>query len=421
MMEKSKQLISISFILVLALAATACEKQDKEKPADDEVKTIHLNKSGQALVESDNAFAFSIFNTVNRFEADDKNTFISPLSISLALAMTYNGAKGDTKAAMEEVLKLDDLTTEEINASYKFLVDELLSLDSKVQLDIANSIWHRNDLTFNQDFLSINREYYNAVVEPLDFSDPASISTINKWASDNTNDKIPEIIDQIPDNAIMYLINAIYFKGQWLYQFDESATAERPFQLQDGTEIQVPMMRQEASLKYFNGSDFQAVELPYGDGEFSMVVLMPHQVEQIDKSLDNLSADAWYQMIEEFSSPRNVNLHLPKFNFEYENTLNDELINAGMGIAFGSGADFTGIYPNSRIAITRVIHKSFIEVNEEGTEAAAATAVEVGYTSVDPNQPVPFIVDRPFALIIKENSTGAILFMGKIVNPLLNQ
>ena len=420
MMKERKQLISISFILVLILAATSCEKKGEENPDENEVKTIHLNKSGQSLVESDNAFAFSMFNTVNRFETEDKNVCISPLSISLALTMTYNGANGDTKAAMEEALKLDGLTTEEINASYKFLVDELLTLDSKVQLDIANSIWYRNDLTFNQDFLDVNREYFNAVVESLDFSDPNASDEINQWVNDNTNGKIPEIIDAIPGDAIMYLINAIYFKGQWQYRFDEESTRDKSFWLADGSQVQVPMMVQEAALNYYVDDQLQAVELPYGDGEFSMVVLVPDQSYDLDRMIEELTIVEWNRIVSNLSSQRNVKLYLPKFKFAYENILNDALKDEGMGIAFGTGADFTGIYPDPRIAITRVIHKSFIEVNEEGTEAAAATAVEVGYTSVDPNQPFTFIVDRPFIIIIKENSTETVLFMGKITNPLLN-
>ncbi len=399
----------------------ACQQEKENGPGDHRLNSIELTKSGEKLVEADNNFAFSIFNAVNQLEEEDRNMCISPLSISLALTMTYNGAEGETKTAMENTLKLAGLTTEEINGSSKSLVDALLTLDSKIVLQIANSIWYREDLTFNQDFLNVNQNYFNAVVHPLDFADPGASDEINQWVNDNTKGKIPEIIDGIPGDAIMYLINAIYFKGQWKYQFEEESTHNKSFWLSDGSQVQVPMMVQEAALNYYIDNQLQAIELPYGDGEFSMMVLLPAQSVELDDWIENLTIDEWNRIVSNMSSQRNVKLYLPKFKFTYENILNDALKSEGMGIAFMPGADFTGIYPDPRIVITRVIHKTFIEVNEEGTEAAAATAVEVGYTSVDPDQPITFVIDRPFVTVIRENSTGAVLFMGKIVNPLLNE
>ena len=417
---KQKHIKLFLFVAFGVIITPACQKEKDNDPDDHRLNTIELTKSGEMLVEADNNFAFSIFNTVNKLEEEERNMCISPLSISLALTMTYNGAEGDTKTAMENALKLAGLSTEEINGSSKSLVDALLTLDSKIVLQIANSIWYREDLTFNQEFLDVNRSYYNAVVEPLDFTDPNASDEINHWVNDNTNGKIPKIIDNIPGDAIMYLINAIYFKGQWKYQFDEESTQNKSFWLSDGSQVEVQMMVQEAALKYYIDNHLQAIELPYGDGEFSMMVLLPEKAVDLDDWIENLTIDEWNRIVSNASSQRNVKLYIPKFKFTYENVLNDALKTEGMGIAFGSGADFTGIYPDPRIAITRVIHKTFIEVNEEGTEAAAATAVEVGYTTVDPGQPVTFVVDRPFVAIIKENSTGTVLFMGKIINPLLN-
>lgn len=413
--------ITIAFISsIIGFLSISCEENQPGTIDNYEVNNIELTKSAKSLVEADNAFAFSIFDAVVQNEIESKNIFISPLSISLALAMTYNGAEGETKAAMKEALELNGLNTDAVNASYKSLIGALLSLDPKVQLSIANSIWHRNDFTINQDFIDVNQNYYNAMVEALDFSNPDAKNTINAWVDDKTNGQIPEIIDNIPGNAIMYLINAIYFKGIWKYKFEKSKTDIRPFFLSDGAQVDVPMMMQETSLNYFRNDTFSAVELPYADGEFSMVVILPHQSFLTKDIIENWSADKWNNLLNQFSGPRKVNLHLPSFKFEYKNRLNDELTDLGMGIAFGNQADFTGIYPNPALQISEVLHKTFIEVNEEGTEAAAVTSVEIIYTSIDPDQPVAFHVNRPFIALIKENSTGAILFMGQIVNPSLN-
>ena len=343
---------------------------------------------------------------------------ISPLSVSLALAMTYNGADGDTKEAMKKTLELYGLTVDEINENYKILIDALASVDPKVLMSIANSIWYRQTFEVEQDFINVNENYFNAEVSPLDFNDPDAVTTINNWVAGKTKNKITEILDAIPADAVMYLINAIYFKGIWKYEFDESDTEEKPFYLSDGTTKDVPMMIQEASFNYLSNDILQAVEMPYGAGNYSMIILLPQYNKSLDDIIDQLSNENWNKWLSEFYEAEKLQIHLPKFKFEYKNQLNDELKNMDMGIAFDPEyADFSKINSTWQLFISRVIHKSFIEVNEEGTEAAAVTLVEMNYTSFGGETGIHFYVNQPFIFAIKEKYTNTIIFMGKVMEP----
>jgi len=343
---------------------------------------------------------------------------ISPLSVSLALAMTYNGADGDTKVAMEKILELYGLTVDEINENYKTLIDALASVDPKVLMSIANSIWYKQEFDVEQDFINVNQDYFYAEVSPLDFNDPESVTTINNWVANKTNDKITEILDEIPVDAVMYLINAIYFKGIWKYEFEESNTEEKPFYLSDGTTKDVPMMVQEGSFNYFSNDILQAVEMPYGAGNYSMIILLPQYNKTLDDIIDQLNNDNWNSWLSEFYEAEKIQIHLPKFKFEYKNKLNDELINMDMGIAFDPyNADFSKINSLEQLFISRVIHKSFIEVNEEGTEAAAVTMVEISLTSSGGETGIHFYVNQPFIFAIKEKYTNTIIFIGKVMEP----
>jgi serpin B len=334
--------------------------------------------------------------------------------------MTYNGAAGDTRAAMEDALKKEGFTPEQINTSYKSLIDALRSVDQKVLLEIANSIWYRQDYTVLPEFVNVNREYYNAEVSSLDFADPVAKDIINGWVDEKTHGRIEEIIDNIPSDAIMYLINAIYFKGIWQYEFDKSKTSEGPFDLNDGgSTVTVNFMKQSTSLSVMHNELFSMVELPYGRGNYSMDVLLPNQGFTTDDIVNSLTAENWNNWIMGMSL-RNVDLVFPRFTFEYKNELKSELTAMGMGLAFTDDANFSGITGQGNLKISRVIHKSFVEVNEEGTEAAAVTAVEMVLTSGGGSgSNLLFQVDRPFLFAIRETTTGAILFIGRVQNPLI--
>ncbi|MFQ5605298.1 MAG: serpin family protein [bacterium] len=369
------------------------------------------------LVEADNGFGFKLFEAINETE-ENKNLFISPLSVSMALGMTLNGADGETKSAMEQTLEFAGMTTEEINQAYLSLIDLLTRLDSKVDFTIANSIWYRQEFTFKQEFLAVNQDYFRAVVAALNFNDPQSVHTINAWVSDNTNGKIKKIVERIDPEIVMFLINAIYFKGDWTIEFDKDRTIEDQFTLSDGSSKTCKMMQLTTDLAYFENDLFQAVNLTYGQEKFSMTILLPKPQVDLDFLIGELNPENWRQWLNHFATTE-VALKLPKFKLEYEIALKKVLTAMGMGVAFEPyQADFGRMYEGpGNLFISKVKHKTFVEVNEEGTEAAAATSVEIGVTSIGPPAGVIMRVDRPFLFVIAANNAQTLLFMGKIVEP----
>ncbi len=407
-------ILNFIFVLLLCIGIVQCGEDSTLSPIVSNPRD--LTAAEKRLVESDNRFGLKLFKEIIRGE-EDKNVFISPLSVSMALGMTYNGANGSTEEAMRRTLELDDLTIQEINESYKGLIELLANLDPKVRFDLANSIWYRQGLAFEEDFIDLNRAYFDAQVRGLDFDNPNASDIINEWVDASTESKIEEIVPkEIDPSTVMYLINAIYFKGSWTYEFDESLTKDDLFSLPDGSQKSCKMMKQEGGFRYFENSDFQAVDLPYGDGDFSMTVFLPRIGKDVDFLIEEFSQENWDLWINSFSE-HELTLQLPKFTLEYDLTLNDVLKELGMEVAFDRDlADFTKMYTGpGRLYISKVKHKTFVKVNEEGTEAAAVTAVDMQIDSVPPSMRV----DRPFVFAIRENRSGAILFMGKIVEPTL--
>ncbi len=339
------------------------------------------------------------------------NIFISPLSISIALTMTYNGAVGETERAMAEVLEIDGLDLSTINQSNKALRDSLEDPDPKVEISIANSIWSRQGVDFNANFLERNQAFFGAEIAALDFSSPQAIATINDWVDTNTNGKIKKIVGRIDPQKLLFLINAIYFKGNWQEEFNRSRTRADVFHLLDGSEQQVQMMHQEGVYPYLRGKNFEATSLPYGDGRVGMYIFLPNRDSNLNEFLEGLNAENWEQWISQFGN-RGHDMMLPRFKLEYEVTLNDTLKALGMDIAFSSGANFSGMGPPD-LFISEVKHKTFVEVNEEGTEAVAATAVIMAVS-----EPPVFRVDRPFFFAIYDAETETILFMGTVTEPM---
>jgi serpin B len=300
-------------------------------------------------------------------------------------------------------------------------VQALKSLDPKVLLEIANAIFYRDDFQVENDFVSINKNYYNADVSALDFgNEQQSLETINGWVAEKTHDKIESIIDRISRDHVMFLLNAIYFKGTWQKEFNEESTEKLPFYLENGENIQTEMMQRLDTLPFASNDLFNAIELNYGKGNYNMYVFLPENGRTLDELVNKLDKENWETWMESFQEVQSVDIKLPKFKYEYEIMLNDVLTEMGMGIAFTGAADFTGINRGGGLNIDYVKHKSFIEVNEEGTEAAAVTVVAIERTSVGGPQKVPFVVNRPFLYAITEESTGAVLFMGTVKNPQVN-
>lgn len=407
------KLKSIFIGLMVLVLVPNCSKSPT---APDTTLPRDLTSAEKSIVDSDNKFGLKLFREVNE-EEGAKNIFISPLSVSFALGMTMNGANGDTYDAMKSTLEFAGLTEEQINKSYRDLMELLLNLDPKVVFQIANSIWYKNSYTFKQSFFDVSKEYFDAEVSGLNFSDPASVNIINGWVEQNTNGKIKQIINQIDPDVVMFLINAIYFKGMWTFQFEEENTQDDYFTLPDNSTQSCRMMGQSNDFSYFSDDKVQAIDLPYGDGMFSMVVVLPKPEVNVDDLIGELNQEAWNGWLGQFEKQQGT-VYLPRFKLEYSIQMNDALKALGMGIAFSDRADFTNIYEPGGLFISNVIHKSFVEVNEEGTEASAVTLVQVSWTSVgDHNDGFYMKVNRPFIFAIRDNHSDSIIFIGKIVNP----
>ena len=318
-------------------------------------------------------------------EDQGKNVFVSPASVALALAMTYNGAAGTTQEAMTRVLGIDEISLEKLNQANKALQETLEHVDSNVQLDIANSLWARDGLSFKPEFIQANEVYYEAEVTVLDFSDREAPAIINAWVSQNTQEKIKKIVDSISPATILFLINAIYFKGEWTDAFDETRTVERPFTLVSGKQKPHLMMSRFGEYFYYEGEGFQAIALPYGSKNVSMYVFLPDKESSLEEFLGNLSPENWKNWVSRFEDAIGL-IMLPRFKLEYEKTLNHALMSLGMKVAFDGGkANFSRMCPvPPNVCIGEVKHKTFVEVNEEGTEAAAVTSVTMVATAIAP-------------------------------------
>ena len=422
-MRKTKLILFLAVLTVVIFLANAAlfTQCSKEQSGDEQSGEVSAEQSDELagsvdrnLVSANTGFGFDIFKELI-LEDKDKNIFISPLSILLALAMTYNGAVGDTNLAMAEALRFKGFDLEELNSGFHDLMISIKNADSDIELAIANSIWYKLDYSVKEDFIERNKKYFSSEVNEIDFAAPEAVDTINGWIDKATKGKIEKMLTEIPPDAVMYLINAIYFKGNWTYPFDENLTSDDDFYLLDGSTKKVPMMSMEENFGYYSGDNFSGIKLPYGKEKMAMYIILPDEGVSLDSVTSSLDADKWNEIKESFYGSQ-VSLTMPKYKMEYGiKLLNDALAELGMGIAFGPGADFSGISPD--IFISKVLHKAVIEVNEKGSEAAAATVVEMVTSMPMAEEIIEFRVDRPFFFVIADDRTGSILFMGKVVEP----
>jgi serpin B len=343
---------------------------------------------------------------------------LSPLSASTALTMLLNGCGGDTYTQLQGALKYPaGMTISEINVAYKSLVDQLLNADPKVKLSLANAIFYRNGFTVKPPFLATMSNDFSATVGGLDFSAPSALTTINKWASDNTNGKIPKVLDEISAEAVMFIMNALYFNGDWSYQFDKSLTQDRPFYPDGGSTVNVSTMKGEVGSKVVFGNNFKAIEMPYGRTNFTMVVIVPTQTLSV--FLPALTSQSWDQLTDDLDAVSDfgeIIVRMPKFKFSYEKYLNDQLQAMGMVDAFiPYQANLSGI-SDASIFVSFVKQNTFVEVDEEGTEAAAVTTIGIELTSFPP-QPQEFVIDKSFIFAIRERTTNTLMFIGQVVEP----
>lgn len=372
-----------------------------------------------AVIKSTNNFGFAVFTDLYK-QQTSQNIFISPLSISMALSMLYNGAAGSTQQAMANTLGMQDIDITTLNETNLALRNSLQNLTPDIQFSLANSLWVAAGAKLKTGFLDRNQHFYNAKIATVDFSSPATLTTINKWVSDNTMGKIPTMLSALNKQTSLALLNAIYFKGQWHQPFDKSSTQQKTFYLATGKKIEIPMMAQSGNYFYLENNDFQAVKLPYGkQQQASMYIFLPKNHSGLKQLIKQLTNDHWQQWFSQFHfAPGGI--QLPRFTMSYDTSLVDTLRKLGMANAFDPAhADFLEVAADRKLFISDVIHKSYVEVNEEGTEAAAATAVVLvgAVREPQPEKRFSFIADHPFFYAIVDNNTSAILFMGEISQP----
>ncbi len=376
------------------------------------------------LIAGTQGFGFDLFGRlVARPGAATSNVFISPLSIAAALAMTYNGAHGATAAGMAAALRLHGLGLDRVNAGYATLLPLLTGGDPDVRVTVADSLWARDGITLDPAFVRRVTAAYHAQLTTLDFRAPDASTTINAWVRARTNGLIAGIVpDILPPDAILYLINAVYFKGRWASPFDRALTKPQAFTRGDGSKASVPMMVQEGNFPYYQGAGFQAIRLPYGAGHTAMIVMLPDKGTDLARVQASLAAPGFDALVSRLAMARGT-ISLPRFSVSYTSNLNGPLIALGMGLAFQRDtADFDAMFQPPRPIhpyISGVAHKAVMRVDEKGTTAAAVTSVGVVHSTgvgVAINQ-FTMVVDRPFFCAIQEDTTGAVLFMGQITDP----
>ncbi|MEO0083171.1 MAG: serpin family protein [candidate division WOR-3 bacterium] len=370
------------------------------------------------LTDANNAFGFKLFSALIS-QDEIKNISISPASITIALAMTYNGADLATKDSMAQTLNITNLSLNEFNQANYTLRNLLTNKKRKALVKIANSLWADRTIKFKKEFIATNKKYYNAQLTELNFSDPKSAKIINNWVSKATDNKIQKIIEDIGEDVVAFIINAIYFKGIWHNKFDKNQTTEQPFYTIDGKEKKQPMMKQKGTYNYLETDKFQAVSLPYTNHEMSLYIFLPKETSEIKQFLSHLNFENWQKWLSEFRLHKGT-IAIPKFKLEYEKSLKEALSTIGMAIAFDDNrANFSKMASTQvkgNIFIGDVKHKTYIEVNEEGTEAAAVTVVQIEVKAA-PIDEFTMIVDHPFFYAIVDNQTNAVLFMGVVVEP----
>jgi serpin B len=424
-MNKTFLGVVIALMVMVIVGLGACYQagggvihSDKPHETEPEVGATDLD----TLVNGNSAFAFDLY---QQLKSEEGNLFYSPYSISLALAMTYAGARGETEEQMADALDFL-LSQDRLHPAFNELALELDSRGQGAQgkdgegfrLNIVNALWGQEGYEFLADFLDLLAVNYDAGLRLLDFigAPEESRVTINDWVADQTENRIEDLLPQGAINTLTRLVltNAIYFNAAWANPFDEDRTQDGDFYLLDGSQVTVPMMSQGERLKYAEGDGYQAVELPYDGDEISMVILLPDsgQFGAFEEALDAEQVEAIIESLER----RQVDLTMPRFEFDSEFSLRETLSALGMPIAFSGGADFSGMTGNRELSISEVVHKAFVSVDEEGTEAAAATAV-IMPTAAPPSEEVEVTVDRPFVFLIRDIETGTILFVGRTLNP----
>ncbi len=398
----------IIFSLLIAMSVTSCTNEDSTTDLPEPViRELTVNEA--EISSAANNFTFNLMSKIEE-ELPNENYFISSFSVSTALSMVMNGASEESQAGFIQALDLTGMSPAAINESYSSLVDYVYSLDPSITLNVANSNWYSKEYTIDSDFARILSEYYDADIFAKDFSNAATLGELNGWVENETNGKIRNILDQINPEDVMFLINAIYFKANWTAQFDPNTTQDRPFLLANNQTVNVPTMAAEVKhwTAYDNTVNAQLIEIPYGNESYAFTIIMPDDPSSINDLSSQIDANRLNDVLAD-SVTQERDLYLPKFQLEFKTDLKDILMEMGMPIT-GLNNLFDEDPP---LAISKVIHQSFLEVNEEGSEAAAATVIGVELTSV----PAATTVNQPFIFLIRERNSGTILFSGRLLDP----
>lgn len=400
----------LSLLIISSFIFQSCNSDSIEE--DKKPEPFNTVAKGAQVVKANNKFAFSLFKEValNEVEA---NFMISPVSASLALGMVYNGAEGETKQAFATIFNYGDVTLKETNEVNKSIIEHLSYSGNGSTFNVANSLWIRNTFPVKDNFVNANKDYYDAEVRNVDFNDPTTLDLINNWVANKTDNKIPKVLNEISPRDVLYAVNALYFKSNWKYQFKTENTQELPFYDENGTSNNVAMMNMEQNLAFYGNETFTSVILPYQNDAYQMTLLLPNENKKVSDVVSILNQENWNNWQPQYHETK-IQLTMPKFKSSYRKKLNEPLINLGLGVAFSNYANFSNL-SNQPTKISFVLQKTFIDVNEVGTEAAAVTIVGIVYTSAP--ELTKFTLNKPFLYVITNKETGAICFMGKVGMP----
>ncbi len=412
-----KKILLLSVSLFSGLLLYSCAEKEPAGTSGPNIRDLRVAE--KQVISSSNQFCFDYFKLLSANEEAQNVTF-SPFSAHAALSMLLNGADGVTKQEIKDALRVASLSDSAINISFKSLKEYLLQVDKNIALNIANSVWYRQELHVKDAFVSVLKSYYDAEVTSLDFENANSVKTINNWVSKQTAGRIPTIIDKLKAEDVMILLNAVYFKSDWKTKFDKLKTQKANFYQDNGTTIQVDMMqseKMEAWLYYDNTAQF--VDIPFGNGGYAFTVIMPGNNQTLDQFIGGFSNDKLQNILankpKTTTEPTFISLKMPRFRFAYEKEMNDLLKEMGMKNVFTDSAELPHLFEEPLdLYVSQVKQKTFVQIDENGGEAAAVTSVIVGTTSVGPG----FItVDRPFMFLIREINSNTILFIGKVHQP----
>lgn len=409
---------NIMYMMLLAGFLTGCSDNDAGRGSPNERKSIELSRSEQVMTEETTDFAFRFFQQVNKSEKEQENWLISPLSASMALSMTTNGADGNTLAEMKTTLGFSSASIDEMNAYYRRILTELPDLDNTTQLGLANSIWVNQEAAVKAPFVDVNKQMYDAKTSNLDFSSAKAPATINNWAADRTGGLIGKVIEEINPDTEMILLNALYFKGIWQdgYKFDKAMTQDEDFTNADGNITKVKMMNQTKDFAFSYNDYFWMARFGYGNNAYRMTVLLPDAGRTLEECLEAMTAENWKAWEQNWDT-RELIVKMPRFEIEYKKDLIEDMKAMGIKEAFTPSANFPYI-SDTDVYLGKLDQFAYLKVDEEGTEAASVTKGETMPTaplSPPPSLgPIEFYLNRPFAFLITETSTGTVLFMGKV-------